>query len=230
MVLKKHLPLSLELSQWWWLLGHPLQTVQRLLSSWWSGCSLKCCCRPAFATQRYGTCFLGDINTSATRNHKKLLWFAVSFQGLNSIQTFVSGLRIFSGNLGKILQKSSYLTVCNKKLKTIKIKNRNTNPKQIPKNWIYKRWKKPWCLQTNFCLQFLCAIHILTQHKEIETSKVMFVGRNHMFFLSSWSSWKRLGAFKLFTRSEMKTADFKAPKLLSDVWSGLTLSELQHES
>lgn len=68
---------------------------QRLLNSWWSDRSLKYCCRSAFATQGYATYLQGDINTSATRNHKKLLWFAVSLQGLNSIQMYVSGLCIF---------------------------------------------------------------------------------------------------------------------------------------
>lgn len=45
----------------------------------------------------------GDINTTATRNRKKLLWFAVSFQGLNSIQMYASGLKSFSGKLARIL-------------------------------------------------------------------------------------------------------------------------------
>lgn len=86
-----------------------------LLSSWWSDCSPKYCCRSAFATQRYAIYLQGDVNTSATRNRKKLLWFAVSFQGLNSIQMYVSGLHIFSGNLDKILQKLSYFMLRDQK-------------------------------------------------------------------------------------------------------------------
>lgn len=80
---------------------------QRLLSSRWSDCGPKYCCRSAFAAQRYAVYLQGDINTSATRNRKKLLWFEVSFQGLNSIQMYVSGLHIFSGNMDKIFQKLS---------------------------------------------------------------------------------------------------------------------------
>lgn len=68
---------------------------QKLLSSWSSDCSPKYCCRSAFATQRYAIYLQGDINTSATRNRNKLSWFAVSFQGLNSIQMYISGLHIF---------------------------------------------------------------------------------------------------------------------------------------
>lgn len=122
------------------------------------------------------------------------------------------------------------LFVIKKKIK--KIKNKNPNLKQISKKWNLRKEKNPGVFNQisayNFCVWYTSS-HNIT-FKELETSKAMFVGRNHVFYSSSWSSWKRLGAFKLFTRSEMETADFKVSKLLSGVWSGLTLSEQQHES
>lgn len=108
---------------------------QRLLNSWWSDRSLKYCCRSAFATQGYATYLQGDINTSATRNHKKLLWFAVSLQGLNSIQMYVSGLCIFV--FRKPGQNSSKIEL----LQSLWQKKK-TQQKQTPKTIPQKQTKK----------------------------------------------------------------------------------------
>lgn len=146
---------------------------QRLLSSWWSDCGPKYCCRSAFAVLRYAIYLQGDINTSATRNRKKLLWFEVSFQGLNSIQMYVSGLHIFSWNMDKILQKLSDFMVKNQQQKTTKPKQQNLQKEEKPGGFN----QTSVC---NFCMQYTSSHNILLE--DLETSKVMFVGRNNMFY------------------------------------------------
>lgn len=200
---------------------------QSLLSSWWSDCHLKYCCKPALATQRYGIHFLGDINTSATTNRKKLLWFSVSFQGLSSIQTFVSGLHIFSGDLDKILQKLSYFIVRNKKKIIKKIKNKNPNLKQISKKWNLQKEKNPGVFNQisayNFCVWYTSS-HNIT-FKELETSKAMFVGRNHVLFEQLIKLEKAGGiqALHQVWNGDCRLQSFKAPvrcvKWLDSVWA-----------
>lgn len=146
---------------------------QRLLSSRWSDCGPKYCCRSAFAAQRYAVYLQGDINTSATRNRKKLLWFEVSFQGLNSIQMYVSGLHSFSGNMDKIFQKLSDFMVKRTTTKTTKPKQQNLQKEEKPGGFN----QTSVC---NFCMQFTSSHNIL--FKDLEMSRVMFVGRNNMFY------------------------------------------------
>lgn len=142
--------------------------LQRLLSSWWSAHGPKCCCRSSLTrTQRYAIYLQGEINTSATRNHKKLLWFAFHSKVSTQSRCMFQVCTVFQETWTKFFKNwvASWLVR--------KTKQTNKQIKHIPKKVEgYGRRKSLVAKSTSwisgFCLQYTSPHNIHFQ--ELETS------------------------------------------------------------
>lgn len=108
-----------------------------------------------------------------------------------------------------------------------KIKNKNPNLKQISKKWNLQKEKNPGVFNQisayNFCVWYTSS-HNIT-FKELETSKAMFVGRNHVLFEQLIKLEKAGGVQALHQvwNGDCRLQSFKAPvrcvKWLDSVWA-----------